>query len=47
MEILIVEAMTLHDGLLVIPNTELQKLIVEGDSKTLIDVVNGKIDRPW
>lgn len=47
MEIIIAEAMALRDDLLFIPNLELQNLIVEDDSKALIDAINGKIDIPW
>lgn len=47
MEILIAEAMVLRDGLLSIPNPEMQNLIVEDDSKTLIEAINGKIDITW
>lgn len=47
MKILIAEAMALRDGLLAIPNPELQNLIVEGDSKTLIDDINCETDISW
>lgn len=47
MEILIAEVMAFRDGILAIPNFGLQNLIVEGDSKTLIDSLNCKIDIPW
>lgn len=43
MEILVAEAMTLRDGLLALPNSENQHLIVEGDYKILIDALNGKV----
>lgn len=42
-EILVVEAMALRDGLLAIPNPVNMHLCVEGDSKVLIDAVNGEI----
>jgi ribonuclease HI len=47
MEILVAEAMALREGLLVIPNLLNMHLIVEGDSKILIDAINGKIITPW
>lgn len=46
MEIFVAEATALHDDLLAIPNPELQNLIVECDSKTLINAINCKIDIP-
>lgn len=39
MNILVPEAMALRDGLLAIHHTAHQRLIVEGDSKTLIDAI--------
>lgn len=46
-EILIAEAITLFDGLLTISHPTPQSLFVEGDSKTLIVAINGRIDIPW
>lgn len=45
-EILVAEAIALRDGLLVIPHLAPTNLIVEGDSKALIDAINGRIDIP-
>lgn len=49
MEILVAEAIALREGLFAIPNPSTQHLTVEGlgDSKLLIDVINGKIATPW
>lgn len=47
-EILVAEAVPLRDGLFAIPNpANHQQIIVEGDSKTLLDAVNGYIEIPW
>lgn len=47
MEILVAEVVPLRDGLLAIPNPANQQIIVEGDSITLLDAVNGYIEIPW
>lgn len=46
-EILVAEAMALCEGLEEILDFAHKKIIVEGDSKTLIDAINGRIDVPW
>lgn len=46
-KILMAEAMALRDGLLAVPSPTQKSLIVEGDSKTLIDALTGKIGIPW
>lgn len=39
--------MALRDGLLAVPSPTQQRLMVEGDSKILIDTLNGAIVTPW
>ncbi|KAL6227690.1 hypothetical protein ACLB2K_001647 [Fragaria x ananassa] len=41
------EATTLRDSILIAKNKGLTRIIVEGDSKIIIDAVNGKISTPW
>ncbi|KAL6145048.1 hypothetical protein ACLB2K_055736 [Fragaria x ananassa] len=41
------EATALRDSILIAKNRGLTRIIVEGDSKIIIDAVNGKISAPW
>ncbi|KAL6218551.1 hypothetical protein ACLB2K_011761 [Fragaria x ananassa] len=41
------EASSLRDSILIAKNRGLTRIIVEGDSKIIIDAVNGKISAPW